>query len=334
MIPVSTASLDVRAFFARSWPGGWVIATEGTSVLVLDVNLKVVSRVDVGAKPEDIAITGTGTVLVAASDRTLSAIDTHQGRVKWSAPGKFIGCRTVDESSIWAAEGRDDEIELSLRDAATGQVTRTTRVTDPFGGSSVMFMAHPKARSTVVWLAAGQDGQTAYLVSDTGTAIETTEIAPRDRLPPIFLPDGGSYLSVGDQTLERYSWPDGEHLGTVPWPNANEDHEDDGDSAGSDVQLIPGGYASWSSTNGRIQIVDLVEMRIAGELTVDGHPLRTVEDLYPTLRGDRAPCTDFEYAEPGPDGLMLTVHARSQIASSRARDWSPDPVRVTNLVSR
>jgi hypothetical protein len=325
--PVATATLDARAYFARSWTGGWSIATESKDVLVLDVNLDVLARIDVGTKPEDIAMTSTGTVLVVASSQTLSAVETRGGRPTWTARGNFIGCRTLDSRSIWAAEGRDDEIELSLRDVATGEVIRTSRVADPFRGSAAMFFAHPDDRSTVVWVAAGQDGQTAYLVSNTEARIEATELAPRDRLPPIFLADSGSYLSAGDELLEQYRWPDGQRLGAARWPNANESDDQDLDAAGSDVQIIPGGYATWSSSNGRIYIVDLAEMRIVDELTIAGHPVRTVEQLYPTLRGDQTPCTDFEYAEAGPDGLMLTVHARSRLAITRLRDWSPDSTR-------
>lgn len=307
-----------------------MIATESKDVLVLDVNLKVIGRIDVGAKPNDIAMAGTGALLAIASGRTLSAVETKRGRSKWSAHGNFIGCHAVG-TSLWTAEGHDDEIEVSLRDVVTGEVTRTTRVVDPFGGSSVMFSPHPSDRSAIAWVAAGQDGQTAYLLTDTETTIEAIELAPRDCLPPIFLPDSRSYLSAGDEILEHYSWPSGERLGTVPWPTANEDEED---GAGSDLQIIPGDYATWSSSNGRIYVVDLIEMRIVDEVTISGHPVRTVEELYPTLRGDQTPCTDFEYAEPGPEGLILTVHTSSNLVCSRVRDWSPDPARIAGLIAR
>ncbi len=337
VVPLATASLDARAFFTRSWSGGWLVATDGHDVFVLDANLNVLSRVDAGAPPTDIAMPRAG-LLLLATPHSLSARDTHDGRTTWSVPGHFLGCRTLDDNTFWTTEHRDRDIELSLRDVATGAVLRQTRVPDPFGGSATMFGAHPSRHRTVVWVAAGQDGQTAHLVTDTMTAIETAEIAPRDRLPPIFLLDGESYLSSGDDLLERYAWPDGQRLGTMAWPVTDDDHHDDHDddhddehdnydAAGSDVQLLPGNYAAWSSTNGRIYIVDLVEMRIVDELTIAGHPLRAVEDLYPVLHGDRTPCTDFEYAEPGALDTILTVHAESQLVLSRIRDWSPDHAR-------
>jgi hypothetical protein len=216
-------------------------------------------------------------------------------------------------------------VEISVRDIATGKVVRTGRVKDPFGGSSVMLFAHPGDREVVAWVAAGQDGQTAYLLTETDSTIEGTELARRNCLPPVFLPDGRSYVSAGDAQLEHYSWPSGELLGTATWPT-NDMHEED--PPGSDLQILPGGFASWSSTNGRLYVVDLAAMQIVDELTISGHPLRTVDEVWnsPRLRGDLTPCTDFGYAEAGPDGLILTVHARTQLVTTK--QWSPTPERA------
>jgi len=316
--------LDARALFARSWSGGWAILSEKPEIVIVDKALNVVGRVEIGSKPEDIALTSDGTMLVVADAQTLSGRSIRPSGSRWNVHGNFIGCRAATDH-IWAAEGRDDEMEVTLRDPATGNALRTTTVADPFGGSAVMFFAHPNSTSTILWVVAGQDGQTAYLATDDGTAIRASEIPPRDRLPPVFLADGNTYLSAGDESLEHRRWPNAECIAALPWPAASEDDQED--PAGYEVEVLPGRFASWSSTNGRIYIVDLDHMRIVDELTIAGHPVRTVEELYPTLRGDRAPCGDFGYSQLGPDGLVLTVHARTQLVVSRLCDWSPDPAR-------
>ncbi len=313
--------LDARAFFARSWPGGWVIVSE-KQIIVVDKTLSVVGRVAIEAKPEDIALTSDGTMLVVADARTLSSRHVRRSGTKWSVRGNFIGCHAATDY-VWAAEGRDDDIEVSVRDPASGKPMRTTTVADPFGGSAVMIFAHPNAASTVLWVAAGQDGQTAYLATDDGTTIDATEIPPRDHLQPTFLPNGDTYLCGGYESLEHRRWPGGERIAVVPWPMS----DDDDDQAGSYVEVLPGQFASWSSNNGRIHIVDLVHKRIVDEVTFTGHPVQAVEDRYPILQGDRSPCGDFEYSQRGPDGLVLTVHAQTQLVVSRISDWSPDPGR-------
>ncbi|KAB2902217.1 MAG: hypothetical protein F9K40_07825 [Kofleriaceae bacterium] len=322
--PVATAALEDRAFFARAWAGGWVIALEGGDVLVLDVDLRVRARVAADRRPDDVTLDRTGSVLVRASRQGLSAIALDRGDAVWRAQGHFLGCDVVGDR-LWSAEAHGREVELAVRGVATGEVRCAVRTADPFGGSAVMFVAPPDERSTIAWLAAGQDGQLALLATHDGATIDVVEIGPRNRLPPVFAADGRTYLSAGDEVLERYAWPSGACLGRTPWPFAGDDDED---GPGSDVQLLPGGHATWSSTNGRIYLVELGAMRVVGELVIGGHPLRTVEDVFPELRGERAPCTDFEYAEPGPDGMILSVHAQSQLVVTRSRDWSPAPSRV------
>jgi hypothetical protein len=323
---LATTSIDTRAFFAQSWRGGWVIATQGRHVLVVGSMLETIRRVDVGSTPKGVTMSSTGAMLVASLDDSLTAFEILQGAPKWSVRGNFLACHAF-VGGVWGAEHCGSEIEISMRDDSGGAVRGATRIVDPFGGSHVMFLAHPNDRSIVVWVAAGQDGQTAFLATRSGSAIHAVELPPRDRLPPIFLPDGSSYLSAGDEALERFRWPGAERVDAVAWPMLA--GEDGDEQSGSDVQLLPGGFATWCSNHGRIRIIDLETGRIVDELSIDGHPVRTVEDLYPNLRGDRTPCSDFEYATPGPGGLMLTVHGSTQLVVSAITDWSPDPKRVT-----
>lgn len=298
--------------------------SEKPEVIVVDAALGVLGRVGLRSKPEDIALTVDGTLLVVADTQSLCARSIRDGGSRWSVSGNFIGCHAVT-NYIWAANSLGDVVEVSLHDPATGELLRSTTLEDPFGGSAVMFFAHPTAQRTVIWLAAGQDGQTAYLANDDGRMIRASEIPPRDHLPPTFLADGNTYLTAGDEQLEHRRSPTGDSIAALSWPTIEDEELED--PPGAAIQILPGRFASWSSSNGRIFIVDIDRMKFVDELTIAGHPVRTVEELFPTLRGDRAPCTDFEYSQRGPHGRILTVHARTKLVVSNIGDWSPDPGR-------
>jgi len=212
VLPIATTELETRAYRARAWQGGWAIGSDGSEVTVADKALQVISRLDVGLKPEDIAITPDGSLIVVASWQGLSARDIRTSCSTWSIRGKFVASRAAS-NWIWAAESFDDEIELTLRDRETGEAVRRATIEDPFGKSAVMLFAHPNERSMVVWVAAGQNGQASYLASDDGTDLRVAEIAPRDRLPPLFLPGGETYVIGGDDILEHRRWPSGERIG-------------------------------------------------------------------------------------------------------------------------
>ncbi|CAN5723012.1 hypothetical protein BH11MYX2_BH11MYX2_38840 [soil metagenome] len=49
----------------------------------------------------------------------------------------------------------------------------------------------------------------------------------------------------------------------------------------------------------------------------------TVEERYPSNRGVYIPCGDVDFSEAGPDGVILTVHARTHLVVTRAADWAP-----------
>lgn len=301
-----------------------MIATDNREVLVVNPALEIVARMDVETRPVDVALSRSGAALIAALGEALTGFDPQSGRSRWSVGGSFVACH-ASAAGLWAAESLHSEIELSVRDESSGAVRAATKVRDRFGGSAVMLLPHPSERSIVVWVAAGQDGQIALLATHRGEGIETTALPPPDRIPPVFLPDGNSYLSGGDDVLEQYACPVGNRIGVVAWPT--DDADEDGSRSGSYVHILPGSYATWSSDEGRVHIVDLENWSIVDELTISGHPLRTVEELYPSLQGDRMLCTDFHFSTPGPDGLILTVHGKTELVVSAIADWSPDPTR-------
>ena len=327
--PIATASVAARALFARPWANGWLVEVDDDGVLVLDRDLTIRDHHPRAGDVTDAALDREGVLLTLADCSSLRALDLRAGRERWSCAGTFHACRHAgDGRGLWAIESRADGFELTLRDPRTGAIRRAAEVPDVFGDADASLQAHPDPRGIVVWVAAGQDGQATYVAFDRGDAIDVVELGPRDHLPPVFAPAGDSYLIADDQTLELRAWPSGEELADLPWSGTEGDEPLDEieDQAGADVMFLPGGFATWSSTNGRLYLIDLTTMSVADELVIAGHALQSVEELYPSLVGDLTPCSDFEYAARGGD-LVLTVHAEAELAVTRLADWSPDPER-------
>lgn len=313
--------LPSRALFVRAWSEGWIVALEGHGVWVLDRALDAVFR-QPQAAPSGLAASAMDETLVFAEGGELRAIDMRTGTALWKLAGGFSAC-LFSRGKLWTAESTPDSVSISERNAATGAELRRATLEDPFGRSDVMLLAHPVRGHATVWLAAGQDGAQAFLVADHEGALRVSPVGPPDCYPPEFAPAGDSYLSTTDSELEHYSAL-GKLLGRaqVPWA------EDSDVLAGHTILWLAGGYAAWASENGRIFILDVATMSPVDEIVIEGHPLCTVADLYPALADDHSRATDFEYSEAGPDGLVVSVHARSHLVASRLVDWSPEPHRV------
>lgn len=321
---LATATLPARAVFARDWAGGWLIVTDDPAVQVVDPALATITASALAAVPVDVTTDATGAQLVVAFEDALIARSGHAET--WRVAGEFLACRHAGPR-IWTAERRPGGIELARRDPDTGAVRRLTSIDDPFGDSAVMFFPHPDPRAVIAWVAAGQDGQAAWVIVDDGDGLTATAVEPRDRLPPVFTPTGDAYLSAGPDILEYLAWPGGLDLDALQWSDEDDGGDAFDDPAGDYVIYVPGGYAIWASANGRLHLIDLAALVVIDELVIDEHPLRTIAELYPQLAED-TPATDFEGARPGPDGLVLTIHAGLELAVSRLVDWSPDPERV------
>jgi hypothetical protein len=322
---ITSRDWPVRAFFARGWAGGWLVAEQTPRVTLVDPRLETIATVTCRQAPTDVAITSDGRWLTYATPAGLVRVDVHDGGEVWAIPQPTQACREVDDR-LWsvAADG-PDRLVLTIRDPSDGDAIRDLTLPDPFGGSSVMLWRHPDSQTIVVWVAGGQDGQATWVVSDDGRALTAKELPPRDAVPPEFSDDGRHYVvSTEERGLERRAWPSGEVLGELPWPA----ELDDGDDFPSgEIRLLPGDYAAWPSGNGRTWLVDLQAMAIVDELTIDGHPLVPTDERYPRLAPHDTPITDLGYSEAGPDGLVLTVHGQRGLVVSRLASWSPDPTR-------
>lgn len=326
-IPVAaTVTVEHRAYFVRPRGDGYAAISADGDVTLLDGGLAVTGRLALGGRVDDVAIAPDGTTWAWVSGGRLWL--GEPGRAEDASLPGAAGCRWQPAGrALWVAEGTGDEVRVEVRDR-DHRVARQVTVPDPFGTSMAVLCQHPRDDAVILWVAAGQDGQQSWLVTDDGTGLDAALLPADDCLPALFGPDGDWFLAADFEKLIRRSWPEAAELGTLTWDEVDPEAAADGnDAPGADLVLLPGGYASWSSGSGRVRVVDLTTMSVVEEITVAGHPLRTVGDLYPALAGDENLCTDFGYSVLGAGGAVVSVHRQNTLVLSALRDWSPDPDR-------
>jgi hypothetical protein len=323
-IPVlATATIGHRAYHVRPCGDGFAAVSAEGQVTVLDSGLRVVRRFELGERVGDVTIAPDGTTWAWAADGRLW-IGEPGGPAKDTPLPDEVSCRWLPSGQeVWVAAGTGDEVLVEIRDP-DHDVRAAVTVPDPFGGSMVMLCAHPRDDAVVLWVAAGQDGQQSWLVTDDGTGLDVALLPADGGLPALFGPDGSWLLAADFAKLRRLSWPGGAELGTLSWADTDPEAAADGsDEPGADLVLLPGDHASWNTNNGRVRTVDLTTMTVVDEITLAGHPLRTVADLYPSLAGDENLCTDFGFSVLGAGGTVLSVHGKNTLVLSDLRDWSP-----------
>jgi hypothetical protein len=324
---VARATLAGRALRARGTPAGWLVLT-ATEAVVLDRALVRRGAVPLppGPPPEDATVTPAGDAVVLATDRALVCLELDGGE-RWRVRGRFHACQLVGDE-LWAIARVDrHHVELAAHDPTTGKVDLTLPLEDPQADASFVLCEHPRPHTVLVWVAAGQDGQHALLVLNEGVGLKALPVPPDDALPPVFTPAGDTYLAADADRLALRRWPSGEVLDELAWDDGADERAAcdvaaaPDDPAGSHVDVLPGGFGCWASSNGRLYLIDLGELYVVDELTIEGHPLRPVSVRFPRLRDDHTPCTDFQYAVRGPDDLILSVHADVELRVTDARAW-------------
>lgn len=326
-VPVAaTVTLEHRAYLGRPCGDGFAFVSPDGGLTVFDQRLRPVRQADLGAPVADFSVAG-GTWAWIVSEQVWVGDFPGAGGVSAPLPGEST-CRWLPSGqALWVANGTGDEVRVELR-TPDNRVERTVTVPDEFGDSMVRLRRHPHDRAVVLWIAAGQDGQQSWLVRDDGTALVTEHLPADNCLPAQFGPDADWLLAADDDGLTKVSWPARTALSTLSWADiAPEAEADDSDMPGSCLMLLPGGFASWSTGNGRLRTIDLTTMSVVDEITLAGHPVRTTAELYPTLENDHNPCGDFDYAVPGAGGRVVSVHGQRTLVLSESRDWSPDPGR-------
>ncbi|GAB1512751.1 cytochrome D1 domain-containing protein [Actinophytocola sp. KF-1] len=321
-IPVAaTVTVGHRAYFVRPRGDGYAAISAEGEVTLLDSGLGVTGRLDLGGPVDDVAVAPDGTWAWVSGGRLWIG---EPGRAEDAPLPGEAACRWQPSGrALWVAEGTGDQVRVEVRDRGH-RVARQVTVPDPFGTSMVAVCEHPRDDAVVLWVAAGQDGQQSWLVTDDGTDLAAALLPADDCLPALFGPDGDWFLAAGSARLARFSWPEPAELGGLTWEEIDPEAAEDGhDGPGADLVLLPGGHASWSTGNGRVRVIDVTTMSVVDEITFAGHPLRTVADLYPRLAGEENLCTDFAFSALGHGGAVVSVHGQGTLVLSALRDWAP-----------
>jgi hypothetical protein len=318
----ATVTLDHRAYFGRACGEGYAVVSPEGAFTVVDGRLRVVRQGDLGGPAGDFSVT-SGSWAWVVEDRLQVGDPVGVERVSAPLAGE-ASCRwSRSGRALWVAHGTGDEVRVELRTPDL-RVTCAVTVPDEFGASSVVLCPHPHPGAVVLWIAAGQDGQRSWLIRADGTELTADLLPADDCRPALFGPDGTWLLAADDNRVVRRSWPDGTELGVLRWADIDPEAAADGsDGPGGDLVLLPGGFLSWNTGNGRLRVIDLSTMSVTGEIAMAGHPVRTVAELYPALVNDHNPCGDFNYAVPGANGTVLSVHRKHTLVLSALKDWAP-----------
>ena len=313
----ATLTVYHHAWLGRVCGDGFAVVSPMGALTVVDSRLRTLRHLDLDGPLADMSIAGdrwawiVGTQLRVGDPGDGSAPLDNASACRWAPSGQ----------ALWVATGTGTEVRVEARDP-NGQVVRATTVPDSFGDSTVRLRHHPHPDAVILWIAAGQDGQQSWLVHDDGTALTATHLPADDCVPALFSPAGDWLLAAGNHGITMVSWPDRAELRTLSWATIDPDAEQDGsDTPGDCLMALPDGFVSWSTGNGRLRTIDLTTMSVADEITLAGHPVGTVADLYPNLADDKTPCGDFTYAVPHGNGTVLSVHGKHTLVLSRLRDW-------------
>jgi hypothetical protein len=322
---IATIDVDHDAYLGRACGSGFAITSRTGELTVLDGRLRTVRRRDLGGPLADLTISGDRWAWVVGGELRIG--DAGGG----GDPTPLTGapaCRwTPSGQALWVANGAGGQVEVELR-TPDGQVSRAVTVPDTFGDSFVRLRHHPHADAVVLWLSAGQDGQQSWLVRDDGTALTATHLPADDCIPAVFGPAGDWLLTADEHRLAMLSWPAGATMRALAWADIDSTAAADGTDTPSDcLTVLPGGFASWNTANGRLRTIDLTTMTVVDEFTIAGHPVRTAADLDPDRAGDDTPAGDFSHSVPHGDGLVLSIHGRDTVVLTALRDWSPNPDR-------
>jgi hypothetical protein len=199
------------------------------------------------------------------------------------------------------------------------QILRDTTIPDLPNHHRAKLIEVPDSNTMVLWLDAGQDRQRSYLLTDDGFSISHQELDSGFLQPSDFLPGTNEYLHRNDDLeISHLVWGSQHRLGELVWLDVEPDSPA---IFSSDIHLLPGGYFSASSTSGgAVHIIDLTTMDPVDTVRFAGHSFAT--DEYGLIGS-------FIEAAAGPDDALLARCANGALLLTSARDWSPDPDRIT-----
>jgi hypothetical protein len=223
-------------------------------------------------------------------DGSLLAVTASDG-ITFYSTATFEKTHDMNDAYQWCLFGSDGLFWTSARFTPLTAVleawdlSRKTRIAkvkigDPFGDSTFLLFPHPLPNSVVIWAAAGQDGQVLFWASLDG---ETIQVSPFDQqdftLPPAFSPSGKEFLIISEGQLYRYEYPNGPLL-------AQMDQLAEDEYAGENICYLDDRHALVTSAEGKLFVVDVVDMKVHDEVSLVGEDPRPVS-YFVRLAGER-----------------------------------------------
>jgi hypothetical protein len=184
------------------------------------------------------------------------------------------------------------DVIVQLYDLETGRTTDQATIKDPFGGSSCSFHPTGKPGLLCLWLAAGNpDMVQIYWLEPTQQGFSCTlETRLGNTLPPVFSPCGDQFLVVNDESaICKFDFDTMRQLAS---PLLSEDEDN---PFAESLCYLDERQALASTNEGRIFLVDTVNMKVAEEVSLEGHEPRPIGEYYPTLAREGGLATDISW---------------------------------------
>jgi WD40 repeat protein len=274
-----------------------VLSNLGVGTFLWD-DLTLLSEFSIPQRPSQAALSPDGTLLaVTASDG-----------ITFYSTTTFEKVHYMNDAYQWCSYGSDGVFWTSCRFTAHTAVleawdlSKKTRIAkvkigDPFDDSAFLLFPHPLPNSVVVWAAAGQDGQVLFWASLDGQTIQVDRFDEQDfTSPPAFNSSGKEFLISDEGSLYRYLYPSGPLL-------AHLDHLAEDEYAGENICYLDDGQALVTSAEGKLFVVDVVDMQVHDEVSLVGEDHRPI-------------CYFIRLA----GGRFLSVHRDFSGTSDLARD--------------
>jgi hypothetical protein len=290
--PHARITLQHPAFhLAPSEDGRIVALSRSGQGTFLSPDLTVFSSFSIPQEVSQAALSPDNSLLAVTAADGISFYSTATFEKTHYMNDAFEWCLFGSATLFWTSS-RFTELTAVLQawDLPQKTLIAKTKVADPFAGSTFLLLAHPSPNSAVVWAAAGQDGQRLMWASRKGDMIHVSRFEHEDfTSPPAFSPSGTEFLFTTEGQLFRYAYPNGPLL-------AKMNQLMEGEHIGDEVYYLDETRALLTSTEGRLFVVDVVNMNVLHELVIVGYEPRPTSG------------SDLSHFVKLADGRFLSLH--------------------------
>ena len=316
--PTKTVALEHRIWLLERFPNRSLFAAAsregiislfdlsagGTDIVprVVPVNFATIQSLSPHPTEPRLALIADAALVVVDLDgnRMFQNADSEVGDTgEEGGAGIFVACAydpNPDEPYVWSVVRKSPEtVDIQPRDRENGTLLQHHELECPYSDSYCSLHPNSPHPGMALWLAAGQDGQQIYWLNRSQDGIMCREEPDlEDTTPPVFSPSGDEFLTLSAGSLQRYTYPPGELLGSCssPWEEAE---------FGSfcylpDERVLAGtseGCLFILDVPGEGPMDDTIDETDLPEVIVEGHEPQPLSFYYPPLSDDSSLCTDI-----------------------------------------